>query len=192
MPTMMVKIVVVVKDRAIAWPMSQSIPPSKKNQPTLPAWKDSCVLTCCRVPFVVSANSENPITILPTIARQVDTDAISPIRSATPSESLSPIDGRNLEMSILENIAAMRATIISAIIIFFQFVFSDSIGCSAAPIRYPLSRIACSTLERSSSFAISRSMIPFLAEIDLTFTPSIFSEACLISISQEAQCMPWI
>ena len=37
MPTTMVKIVVVVNDNAIAWPISQRIHPNKKNPPILPA-----------------------------------------------------------------------------------------------------------------------------------------------------------
>ena len=49
-PTTIVKIVVVVNDKDIAWPISQRIHPSKKNPPTLPAWNESCVLTCFRVP----------------------------------------------------------------------------------------------------------------------------------------------
>jgi len=90
----MVNTVVAVSDNAIACPSNPSNHPRIKNHPILPAWNVNWVLIWCFVPVCVSPNSENQMTILPTIARQVDTDAITPINNATPKESLSPTEGR--------------------------------------------------------------------------------------------------
>ena len=93
-PTNIVNIVVVVSEIAIALPMSPNNPHRRKNHPILPAWNVNCVLICCLVQICVSPYSVNPITILPTIARQVETDAMIPINKATHSDRLSPIEGR--------------------------------------------------------------------------------------------------
>jgi len=100
-PTNMVNIVVVVKDIAMALPMSPNIPHKRKNHPILHAWNESCVFTWFFVPVPVSPYSANPITILPTIARQVDTDAMIPINNATHNERLSPTEGRYCTTSSL-------------------------------------------------------------------------------------------
>jgi hypothetical protein len=93
-PTIIVNIVVVVSDIAIACPISPNIPHRTKNPPILHAWNDSCVLRWFFVPVSLSPYSANPKTILPTIARQVETDAMIPMSNATHNESLSPIEGR--------------------------------------------------------------------------------------------------
>lgn len=86
-PTNIVKIVVVVSDIAIACPTNPNIPPKRKNHHTLPAWNDILVLIWFLIHHLLSLYSFNPKTILPTIARQVETDATIPIKRATPNES---------------------------------------------------------------------------------------------------------
>jgi len=187
-PTIIVRMLVIVNEIAKVCPSNQRIHPSTKNPIILHKWNDRCILIRLVFHFFVSTYSEKPNTMLPTMARQVETEAIIHVSIAIPNDTLFAVEGTYCPILNLSKIIVSNATINRDKMISFRLIFFFSSNLSLTI--YHNLRIVFSISLMLFSFSISISIVHFFAEISFRATSSMSSSQFFISISQDAQCIP--